>query len=515
MRAIARRGMVDAPVARSQQGAHMARSACDRNDAEIPVKHWLPRFGLDEPNGSDDVAYTSINPYTEQIEQEFANATDAEVEQALASAHAAQLSWRETDHAERSRVLAAIADRLEADREIYAPVLTADMGKTIVEARAEVDNCVRILRWYADHAAAELAPQTRPSANYKGGHYQVVPSPLGIVYIVEPWNFPYYQIARVLAPQLAAGNTVILKHASNVPRAAAAWQQLMLDAGAPEGLFTNLFASHAQSARIIADDRVRGVALTGSEAAGAIIAGQAAAALKKSTMELGGADALIVLEDADVELAAKWAAFGRHRNSGQVCVSSKRMIVVDAVYDRFAAAYRAEVAKLVAGDPLNEQTTFAPLSSAGARTELLEQVDRAVAAGATAETVDIALPEHGWFMAPVILTDIAEDNPAYTEEFFGPVTQLYRVADEQEAVAVANSSPYGLGGSVFTADEQRGLAVGARLDTGMVSINRPSLGGADVPFGGTKRSGYGRELTELGLLEFVNLKVIGLGDING
>ncbi|MCD7101299.1 NAD-dependent succinate-semialdehyde dehydrogenase [Pseudoclavibacter sp. 13-3] len=460
------------------------------------------------------MAYTAINPYTEQVEQEFPNATDAQVDSALDTAHQAFLNWRETDHAQRARLLGAIADLLERDRETYAPVLTADMGKTLVEARAEVDNCVRILRWYAKHASAALAPQVRPSQNYKGGQYQVVPTPVGIIYIVEPWNFPYYQIARVLAPQLAAGNTVILKHASNVPRAAAAWQKLMGEAGAPDGLFTNVFATHAQSARIIADERVRGVALTGSEQAGAIIAGQAAAALKKSTMELGGADALIVLDDANVDLAAKWAANGRHRNAGQVCVSSKRMIVVDAVYDRFVSAYRKNVAALVAGDPRDETTTLAPLSSQAARDELLAQVARAGAAGATVETVDVALPDSGWFFTPVILTDITPDNPAYTEEFFGPVTQLYCVADENEAVAVANSSPYGLGGSVFGADEQRALAVGGRLDTGMVSINRPSLGGADVPFGGTKRSGYGRELTELGLLEFVNLKVIGLGDIN-
>ncbi|KAB1660820.1 NAD-dependent succinate-semialdehyde dehydrogenase [Pseudoclavibacter sp. CFCC 13796] len=460
------------------------------------------------------MSYISRNPYTEAIEHEYPDATDAQVEQALATAHSAFLDWSHTDHAQRAELLRAVGRLLTERTEELAAVLTRDMGKTIGEARAEVGTCVRILTWYADHAEKFLQPRTELAANYKGGTYQIVPSPLGIIFIVEPWNFPYYQIARVLAPQLAAGNTVILKHASNVPGAAQAWQTVMDDAGAPRGLFTNLFATHDQSARIIADPRVRGVALTGSEAAGAVIAGQAAQALKKSTMELGGADALIVLEDAEVEKAARWAAYGRHRNAGQVCVSSKRMIVVDAVYDRFVAAYLAEVGKLRAGDPFDPDTTLAPLSTEGARTDLQAQVERAVAAGATAQYVDLPVPEHGWFFPPVVLSDISPDNPAYHEEFFGPVTQLYRVADEDAAVKLANDSPYGLGGSVFTADEQRGLHVARRLDTGMVAVNRPSLGGPDVPFGGTKRSGYGRELIDLGLLEFVNQKVIGLGDID-
>lgn len=460
------------------------------------------------------MSYRSINPFTEQLEQEFADATDAEVEAALGRAHEAFGVWRLTGHGERAALLGRIAAELDEHAEAYASILTADMGKTLQEARAEVGSCQRILRWYAEHAAEYLQPQVRPSSSYRDGTYQLVPSPIGVIYIVEPWNFPYYQIARVLAPQLAAGNVVVLKHASNVPRAAQAWQQLMERAGAAPGLFTNLFATHEQSARIIADPRVRGVALTGSEQAGAIIAGQAAAALKKSTMELGGADALIVLEDADIAKAARWAAHGRHRNAGQVCVSSKRMIVVDAVYEQFREAYVREVAQLRMGDPMAAETTLAPLSSAAARDQLLAQIDRAVAAGATAETIPLEQPDTGWFMQPVVLTDISERNPAYLEEFFGPVTQLYRVADADAAVVLANASPYGLGGSVFTGDEQRGMRLAQQLDTGMVAINRPSLGGADVPFGGTKRSGYGRELTELGLLEFVNMKVIGIGDID-
>ncbi|KAB1644585.1 NAD-dependent succinate-semialdehyde dehydrogenase [Pseudoclavibacter sp. CFCC 14310] len=461
------------------------------------------------------MAYRSINPFTEQVEQEFPFASDAEVESALQQAQDAFETWRQTSHEHRSELLTRVADELHDVRDEYARILTADMGKLLAEASAEIDSCERILRWYAEHAAGYLQPQVRPSGSYVGGSYEVVPTATGVIYIVEPWNFPYYQIVRVLAPQLAAGNVVILKHASNVPRAAAAWQKLMTRAGAPEGLFTNLFVTHEQSARIIADDRVRGVALTGSEAAGAVIAGQAAQSLKKSTMELGGADALIVLEDAEVEKAARWAARGRHRNAGQVCVASKRMIVVDAVYERFVEAYRQAVRELVAGDPTAPETTLAPLSSEGARKGLIEQVERAVANGAHAETVEISVPSTGWFMQPVILTGIDADNPAYLEEFFGPVTQLYRVADEDAAVALANSSPYGLGGSVFTADTARGRSVAERLDTGMVAINRPALGGPDVPFGGTKRSGYGRELTDLGLLEFVNLKVVGVGDIDG
>ncbi|GAA3944727.1 aldehyde dehydrogenase family protein [Pseudoclavibacter caeni] len=460
------------------------------------------------------MAYISRNPYTEQVEHKYASISDAELESRLALAHQRFLTWCETPVPERCETLRRLAAAMTERRDALAEVLTRDMGKLKAEALAEVDGCIATSVWYADNGVRLLRPRREHGVNYKGGVYEIVPTPTGVVYAVEPWNFPYSQVTRVLVPQLLVGNTVVLKHASIVPTAAVTLERLVEEIAGP-GLLVNLFISHAQSAAVIADDRVAGVALTGSEGAGAIVASQAGAALKRSTLELGGSDALIVLEDADVARTAAWAVRGRHRNSGQVCVSSKRMIVLDAVYDAFVAAYRKGVAGLVAGDPLDPATTYAPLSSEQARADLQAQVERAVAAGATAEEVDIPLPDHGWFMRPVILTGVTPDNPAYAEEFFGPVTQLYRVADEEAAIRLANDTPYGLGGSVFTGDEARGRRVALRLDTGMVAINRPVIGGADTPFGGTKRSGYGREYTDLGLYEFVNQKVIGAGEIAG
>jgi succinate-semialdehyde dehydrogenase/glutarate-semialdehyde dehydrogenase len=306
-----------------------------------------------------------------------------------------------------------------------------------------------------------------------------------------------------------------MKDASNSPQCAAAFEEIFKEAGAPKGVFRNLFISHDQSDRIIANPLIRGVALTGSEKAGAAVAEAAARSLKKSTLELGGSDAFIVLEDADVQKAASWAAIGRNWNAGQVCVSSKRLIVTDAVYDEFLEAYRSHVAQLRAGDPRDPSTTLAPLSSASAVRLLTKQVDEAVAHGATLEYLGSSVPEEGFFFQPAILTNVTKDNPAYSQEFFGPVAQLFRVADEQAAIELANDSPFGLGGSVFTRDIERGRQVARRLDTGMVYINQPTKVAADIPFGGVKHSGYGHELIDLGIHEFVNQKVVCVADIDG
>lgn len=388
------------------------------------------------------------------------------------------------------------------------------MGKLTAEALAEVELSAKIFEYYADKAEALLAPEPLNVKEKSTGEIVVVREPLGVLFAVEPWNFPYYQLARIAAPQLSAGNTLVLKHASNVPQSSARFERPLLDAGLPVGGFTNLYATRQQIERIIADDRVRGVALTGSEAAGAVVAQQAAAALKKSTLELGGADAFVVLEDADLDKTVPWAVFGRHWNGGQVCVSSKRMIVVDAVYDEFVRRYAEGVAALVAGDPSDPSTTLAPLSSQKAADDITAQIAEAVKQGATATQVGAPVPTQGAFVQPTLLTDLAEDNPAYYQEFFGPVSLIFRARDEDDAVRIANDSHFGLGGSVFTTDLERGKAVAARIDTGMVFVNHPTLVKADVPFGGVKRSGFGRELTDLGLNEFVNHKVIGVVDID-
>lgn len=460
------------------------------------------------------MTYATINPFTGELIKEFPNATDAEVTEAIESAHQAFLSWHNTSFANKAEILNRAAALLRDSKRRYAELLTLEMGKVIGEAEAEVELSAQILEYYAEHAERLLAPQKLPVADPAEGEALLVNEPLGVLLAIEPWNFPYYQIARILAPQLSAGNTLLLKHASNVPQCAAAFESLMRDAGLPQGAFQNLYATRDQVEQIINSPKVHGVALTGSEGAGAVIASQAGKALKKSTLELGGSDAFIVLEDAELEKTIDWAVFGRHWNAGQVCVSSKRMILVEAIYDKFMEGYTKGVAALKAGDPMDPNTTLAPLSSQGAADEVKQKIREAVEHGATATEVGPKVPEQGAFVQPTILTNVTPDNPAYYWEFFGPVSMILKAKDEQEAIAIANDSPFGLGGSVFTADEQRGLAVAKQVSTGMMFVNHPTMVKADLPFGGIRRSGYGRELIDLGLKEFVNHKLINVVDIN-
>lgn len=460
------------------------------------------------------MAYATINPYTGETLKSFADATDADVSEAIGKAHSAFLSWKEAPFAERGRILQNAANILRQNSDAYAKLLTLEMGKLVSEAKAEVELSAKIFEYYVRHAEELLKPERLPVLDPAEGDAILVHEPLGVLLAIEPWNFPYYQIARIIAPQLSAGNTVLLKHASNVPQSAAAFEKLMKDAGLPDGVFRNLYATRSQIEVILNDDRVHGVALTGSEAAGSVVASQAGKALKKSTMELGGADAFIVLADADLDKTAKWGVFGRHWNGGQVCVSSKRMIVVDPVYDGFLTRYRKGVSELVAGDPFDPKTTLAPLSSRGAADEIKDKIREAVKLGAKAEEVGPPVPNQGAFVQPTILTDLADDNPARYWEFFGPVSMLFRAKDEDDAVRIANDSPFGLGGSVFTSNPTHGAEVAKKIATGMVFVNHPTKVEADLPFGGIKRSGYGRELIGLGLKEFVNHKLIDVVDID-
>ncbi|WP_115718014.1 NAD-dependent succinate-semialdehyde dehydrogenase [Gallaecimonas mangrovi] len=460
------------------------------------------------------MAYATTNPYTGETVATFNDATDEEVNSALDNAHNAFLAWRDTPFSERGRILQNAADILRRNSEHYAKLLTLEMGKLFSEAKAEVELSAKIFEYYVHNAEALLKPQMLPVADPAEGEAQLVCEPLGVLLAIEPWNFPYYQIARILAPQLSAGNTLLLKHASNVPQSAAAFETLMSEAGLPKGAFKNLYATRSQINTIINDPRVHGVALTGSEGAGAVVAAEAGKALKKSTMELGGADAFVVLADADLEKTLNWAVFGRHWNGGQVCVSSKRMIIVDEIYDDFLAGYRKKVAELVAGDPMDANTTLAPLSSQQAADDLKVQIAKAVEHGAKKEEIGPAVPVKGAFVQPTILSDLGEDNPARYWEFFGPVSMLFRAKDEADAIRIANDSPFGLGGSVFTRDSAHGAAVAAKISTGMVFVNHPTKVEADLPFGGIRRSGYGRELLGLGLKEFVNHKLIDVVDID-
>lgn len=457
------------------------------------------------------MTYETRNPYTGDLLVTFPDASDSEVKQAIENAHDAFLLWKNTGFTERARIMHAAAELLRRDVDYYANLLTIEMGKLISEAKAEIALSADIFDYYANNAQTLLAPQKLPVADADA---EILCEPLGVLLAIEPWNFPFYQVVRIAAPQISAGNTLLLKHASNVPQAAAAFEKLMLDAGLPQGVFKNLYATRSQIETIINDPRVQGVALTGSERAGAVVAAQAGKALKKSTLELGGADAFVVLADADMQKTINWAVLGRHWNGGQVCVSSKRMIIVDEVYDRFLEGYIGGVANLKAGDPFEPSTTLAPLSSKAAADEIKDKIRQAVSYGATATEVGPIVPDSGNFVQPTILTDVAEDNPARYWEFFGPVSMLFRAKDEDDAVHIANDSPFGLGGSVFTANPIHGAEVAKRISTGMVFVNHPTMAKADLPFGGVKRSGYGRELVGLGIKEFVNHKLIAIVDID-
>jgi len=392
------------------------------------------------------MAYATTNPYTGDVVKTFDTATSEDITNAITTADNTFHTWSTTPIEQRAAILTRAAEILRTNKHDYATTLTLEMGKLIGEAEAEVELSANILDYYAKFGAAHLAPRYLPADGFNDQDIALVNEPLGVLYAVEPWNFPYYQVIRISAPQTLAGNTIILKHASNVPQSALRMVDLFRQAGAPEGVLTNVFASHAASDEILADPRVRGVALTGSEGAGAAIAATAAKNLKKSTLELGGADAFIVLDDAEVDKAAQWAAFGRHWNAGQVCVSSKRLIVADAIYDRFLTEYKKHVAAFIAGDPLDPTTTLAPLSSQGAADDLLAQVDKAREEGATVEAIGAEVPTTGAFVQPLLITDIPAGSATSHTEFFGPITQLYRAADDDDAVRIANDSPFGLGG---------------------------------------------------------------------
>jgi succinate-semialdehyde dehydrogenase/glutarate-semialdehyde dehydrogenase len=452
------------------------------------------------------MAYKSVNPYTGTVLKTFDNMTDAALEAAIAQAERRyEDDWRTQSISQRAGVLKRAAAIMRERADELARHITLEMGKLWMEAKGEVELSADILEYYADRGREFLAPT---QLTVDEGEAIVESEPVGIVFAVEPWNFPYYQLARVAGPSLILGNVLMVKHASNVPQCAEAFERVLKDAGAAGGVYTNLFVTKEQISRLISDPRIKAVALTGSEAAGSVVAAQAGKNLKKSTMELGGSDAFIVLEDADLDRAVSWAVWGRMNNTGQCCVAAKRFIIVEAVADEFLRRFKSSLEKLKPGDPLDPSTTLGPLSSEGALADILQQVDGAIAGGAKVLLGGKRLERAGAFIAPSILSDIKPKNPAYYQEFFGPVALFFRVKNEDEAIALANDSPFGLGGSVFTRDIERGKRVARQVTTGMVFINQATWTAPDLPFGGIKNSGYGRELSELGMQEFVNKKLI-------
>ena len=451
-------------------------------------------------------SYQSINPANNELLKSWPSHDESAVSHALDVADRLfHSSWSKGEIQPRLQVLKKLADLIDSRAEELATIASKEMGKLIGQSRGEVKICSQIARYYAEHAERILQPQAYPS---ELGEAWVEYHPIGVLVAVEPWNFPYYQLMRVLAPNLALGNPVLAKHANIVPHCADVFEKLVREAGTPEGAWTNLFISNEQVADLIADDRVQGVALTGSERAGSAVAEQAGKYLKKSTLELGGNDVFVVLDDADLDEAVRQGVQARLSNCGQVCTAAKRFILHEKIADRFISQFSAALSSATLGDPLDEKTTLGPLSSADARDRLVKQVDEAVANGATLVTGGKAAEGAGCFYQPTILTGITPDNPAYYQEFFGPVAQVYVVGDDNAAVALANDSHYGLGGSVWTRDTARGRKLASAIETGMVFINSQSDTSAELPFGGVKRSGYGRELSDLGIKEFANQKLV-------
>ncbi|WP_125712793.1 NAD-dependent succinate-semialdehyde dehydrogenase [Companilactobacillus kedongensis] len=452
------------------------------------------------------MAYKAINPFNGELIREFPNAIDAEVETTLKNAHEFYLEAKHQPILEREKMLKKVADEMNANIDYYAKILSLNMGKLFNEAKQEVVRTVEFAEYYAKNGGSLLKDQPYEIPN---NYAYVEYDSIGAIMAVEPWNFPYMQVMRVFAPNYIVGNPTILKHASIVPEAAQAFEEAILKAGIPIGAFKNIFADYGQVNKMIADSRVQGVALTGSERAGSQIASEAGKNLKKSTMELGGTDVFMVLDDADLKKAVNDAVLGRLGNAGQACTSAKRFIVNQNLYDDFVDGISAKFAKRTLGDPLDAKTTLAPMSSKSAQQKLQGQVNDAISGGAELLWGDnTPIEGSGAMFNPLIISGITPDNPMYDQELFGPVAQVYKVKDDVEAVQLANNSNYGLGGAIYSKDVERAQNLASHIETGMVAINQTMLSHAEVPFGGVKRSGYGRELSDLGIKEFTNQKTI-------
>jgi succinate-semialdehyde dehydrogenase/glutarate-semialdehyde dehydrogenase len=444
------------------------------------------------------------------VVKEYPDATDQELEDALQQGHELYKTFRDQDISERAEMLHQVAAEIRERSDELARSLTTEMGKLIGEAEGEVELIAIIAEWYAENGPEMLEPEEiETDANGTAEvHYQST----GVLMMVEPWNFPYYQIMRVFAPNFLVGNPMILKHASNTPSSAQLLADVILDAKTPKGSLVNLFLDYDQVEKAISDPRVQGAALTGSERGGASIGETAGKNLKQTTLELGGMDPFIVLSDADMDDVADIAWRSRIYNAGQECTSSKRFIVMEDVYDEFVDRLKDNFSKLEPGDPLDPNTTLAPMNTKDSKEELQEQVDEAVAAGANVVYGNESYDLEGQFFMPTILTDIDRDNPAHTTELFGPVAVVYKVSSEEEAIELANDSSYGLGGMVFAGDADHGAEIAKKIETGMVYVNNIRYSLPELPFGGVKRSGYGREMSRSGLMAFVNEKLIMKAD---
>ena len=449
---------------------------------------------IDPSNGKELATFPELD----------AAGVEAAVERAWSSRHA----WRDAGMDLRTALLRSVAGVLRAEKARFAALMTAEMGKPIVEAEGEVEKCAWTATWIADNAARLLADEPIESTATKSYvRYQ----PLGVILAVMPWNFPFWQAFRAGLPALAAGNVMLLKHASNVPQCALAIEDVFREAGVPKGVFQTLLIGPGPVAGIIADHRVAGVTLTGSEAAGELVASAAGKALKKSVLELGGSDPFIVLEDADVKTAATVACRARNQNNGQSCIAAKRFIVAEPIADEFEELFSKAVAALKVGDPTDRANQVGPLARPDLVDDLERQVKESISKGARVLAGGKRLNNGGNFFEPTVLTGVKPGMPVYNEETFGPVAAVIRVRDAEEALRVANDTDFGLGSSIWTGDVERGQLLAERVEAGLVFINGMVASDARLPFGGVKRSGYGRELSAAGIREFTNIQTVWVG----
>jgi succinate-semialdehyde dehydrogenase/glutarate-semialdehyde dehydrogenase len=460
------------------------------------------------------MAITSIDPATGEQLKHFSPFGSSAIEDTLSCAHQAARSWGSAPLDDRTRVLRRAADLLDERRDDYGRMMTREMGKTFVAAKEEATKCANSLRFYADQAAEFLAPQ---SVAVDGERSYVAFEPLGVVLAVMPWNFPFWQVIRFAAPALAAGNVGLLKHASNVPQCALALEQLFTDAGAPPGVFQTLLIEADAVAAIIADDRVAAVTLTGSEAAGSSVASAAGKHVKKSVLELGGSDPFIVMESADLDGAVRTAVAARTINNGQSCIAAKRFIVAQRIVEDFTTRFAERVRGLVVGDPMDEGTSVGPLATAKIRDDLHSQVTRSTSAGATLLVGGTPRAGKGFYYEPTVMRDDTRRSPAFCEETFGPLAVITSVRDTSDAIAAANASRFGLGAAAWTRDGNEIQRFARELDAGSVFVNGMVASDARFPFGGVKKSGYGRELSAFGMHEFVNVKTVRIrgGRVDG
>ena len=455
---------------------------------------------------------SSINPYTEETFAHHECHDEKKIEAILDAVSTAQRRWRATSIVDRANVLQAVAERLDDRRDALAELCTREMGKLIREARSEVEKCAWVCRYYAEHGASMLADE--PLADEEGNKSFVARQPLGTLLAIMPWNFPYWQAFRCAAPALMAGNTVVLKHAGNVSGCALAIEQLFSGLDGAEQIFRTLLVSGSHASELIGDERIAATSLTGSDRAGSSVGAAAGEHLKPSVLELGGSDPFVVLDLDDEAKVLDTAVQARYMNSGQSCIAAKRFIVLDSVYDRFLEGFVSRASQRAMGDPTDEETGLAPMARDDLRDEVHEQVENARKRGARVVIGGDIPSRKGYFYPATVLADVPEDARAYREEVFGPVALVFRVPDEEAAVVLANDSPFGLGGSVWSCDVGRALAVARAIESGAVYVNRQMASDPRLPFGGIKRSGYGRELSHLGIREFVNEKTISvaLGD---